>query len=86
LLAALPIVYPDIPVQRCWAHKIRNVLDKARAADRHAVKNGLHAIMNAATLPRPAPPPAASDRVGANQGEQLARIAAMRRSSRGAGR
>jgi transposase-like protein len=51
LLAAPPIVYPDIPVQRCWAHKIRNVLDKARAADRHAVKNGLHAIMNAATLP-----------------------------------
>src|SRR6201987_1768793 len=25
LLAALPTVYPDIAVQRCWAHKIRNV-------------------------------------------------------------
>ena len=24
--AALPQVYPGIPVQRCWAHKIRNVL------------------------------------------------------------
>ena len=30
LLAALPIVYPGIAVQRCWAHKIRNVLDKVR--------------------------------------------------------
>jgi len=30
LLAALPIVYPAIPVQRCWAHKIRNVLDKVK--------------------------------------------------------
>ncbi len=26
LLAALPVVYPAIPVQRCWAHKIRNLL------------------------------------------------------------
>jgi hypothetical protein len=30
LLAALPNVFHDIPVQRCWAHKIRNVLDKVR--------------------------------------------------------
>jgi putative transposase len=28
LLAALPTAYPGVPVQRCWAHKIRNVLDK----------------------------------------------------------
>jgi transposase-like protein len=47
LLAALPTVFPAIPVQRCWAHKIRNVLDKVRAADREAVKADLHAIMNA---------------------------------------
>ena len=52
LLAALPVVYPGLPVQRCWAHKIRNVLDKVRAADRSAVKADLHAVMNAATLPR----------------------------------
>jgi putative transposase len=52
LLAALPIVYPNIPVQRCWAHKIRNVLDKVRKADQPAVKAGLHAIMNARTLPQ----------------------------------
>ncbi|MDX1426126.1 MAG: IS256 family transposase [Kiloniellales bacterium] len=49
LLAALPIVYPGVPVQRCWAHKIRNVLDKVRKPDQHAVKSGLHDIMNAQT-------------------------------------
>jgi putative transposase len=47
LAAALPVVYPGIAVQRCWAHKIRNVLDKVKAADRAAVKRGLHAVMNA---------------------------------------
>jgi putative transposase len=30
LLGALPTVLHDIPIQRCWAHKIRNVLDKSR--------------------------------------------------------
>jgi transposase-like protein len=52
LLAALPMVYPEIPVQRCWAHKIRNVLDKVRKADHQAVKQGLHAVMNAPTIPK----------------------------------
>ena len=52
LLAALPIVYPDIAVQRCWAHKIRNVLNKARKADQPRLKADLHAIMNANTLPQ----------------------------------
>jgi putative transposase len=52
LLAALPMVYPGIPVQRCWAHKIRNLLDKVRKADQAAVKAALHAIMNAATRPK----------------------------------
>ena len=47
LLAALPDVYPRAPVQRCWAHKIRNVLNKVRAADQAAVKRGLHAVVNA---------------------------------------
>ena len=49
LLAALPMVYPAVPVQRCWAHKIRNVLDKVRAADQDAVKAALHKVMNADT-------------------------------------
>jgi transposase-like protein len=50
LLAALPMVYPAIPVQRCWAHKIRNILNKVKAADHQAVKRDLHDIMNAKNL------------------------------------
>ena len=52
LLAALPTAYPAVPVQRCWAHKIRNVLAKVRVADQPAVKADLHAVMNAGTVPR----------------------------------
>jgi transposase-like protein len=51
LLAALPGVFHDIPVQRCWAHKIRNVLNKVRKADQPKVKRALHKIMNAANAP-----------------------------------
>ena len=51
LLAALPNVLHDIPVQRCWAHKIRNVLDKVRKADLPEVKRALHKIMNAPNAP-----------------------------------
>jgi len=49
LIAALPMVYDKIPVQRCWAHKIRNVLNKVRKADEKAVKADLHSVMNADT-------------------------------------
>ncbi len=49
LLAAPPTVYPGVPVQRCWAHKIRNVLDKVRAHDRDDIKAALHKVMNADT-------------------------------------
>ncbi len=52
LLAALPVVYPAVPVQRCWAHKIRNVLDKVKKADRDDVKTALHKVMNADTRPQ----------------------------------
>jgi putative transposase len=47
LLAALPVVYPGIPIQRCWAHKSRNVLNYVRKADREAVKADLHEIQYA---------------------------------------
>ena len=47
LLAALPVVYHGIPVQRCWALKMRNILNKVRKADHDAVKADLHAVMNA---------------------------------------
>ena len=52
LLAALPTAYSGVPVQRCWAHKIRNVLAKVRNADQPTVRADLHAVMNARTLPR----------------------------------
>ena len=51
LLAALPTAFPDLPVQRCWAHKIRNVLAKVRKPDLAAIKADLHRIMNATSLP-----------------------------------
>ena len=51
LLAALPGVFHAIPVQRCWAHKIRNVLDKVKKIDQPAVKRALHKVMNAAHEP-----------------------------------
>ena len=50
LLAALPTVLPGIAVQRCWAHKIRNVLNKVRKADQPKVKRALHAVMNAQNI------------------------------------
>ena len=50
-LLAAPTAYPEVPVQRCWAHKIRNVLNKVRKPHQAAVKADLHRIMNATTLP-----------------------------------
>lgn len=51
LKAALPDVFPGLPVQRCWAHKIRNILDKVKKADRPAIKRALHVVMNAPNEP-----------------------------------
>ena len=39
---ALQIVYPKIALQRCWAHKSRNVLDKVKKLDQPAVKKALN--------------------------------------------
>ena len=50
LLAALPYVYHHVPVQRCWAHKTRNITDKVRKADREAVKRDIRLIYNAANF------------------------------------
>jgi len=47
LLAALPFVYPQVPLQRCWVHKTRNVLNYARKSDQPAMKKDLHAISHA---------------------------------------
>ena len=45
---ALQIVYPKILLQRCWAHKARNVLDKVKKKDQPAVKKALTRISHAA--------------------------------------
>jgi putative transposase len=44
---ALQIVYPKPLLQRCWAHKTRNVLDKVRRIDQPAVKQALNRISHA---------------------------------------
>lgn len=44
---ALQIVYPKALVQRCWAHKTRNVLDKVKKIDQPAVKKALNRISHA---------------------------------------
>ncbi len=51
LKAALPFVYSHIPVQRCWAHKVRNILDSVRRKHQQDVKRTLHQISHARTLP-----------------------------------
>jgi transposase-like protein len=53
LLAALPLVYPRVRVQRCWAHKARNVLDKVKRTEREAVRRALARISHAADPGRP---------------------------------
>src|SRR5688572_25323914 len=45
---ALQIVYPKTLLQRCWAHKARNVLDKVKKKDQPAVKKALARISHAA--------------------------------------
>lgn len=49
LLAALPLVFPHVRVQRCWAHKTRNLLDKIRLAERPVAKRDLQRISHAQT-------------------------------------
>lgn len=50
LIRAVRSVYPLIPIQRCWAHKMRNILDKVRKVDHKAVKKGLVAIYAAKNM------------------------------------
>lgn len=49
LISILPTVYPDIPLQRCFAHKVRNILDKVPKKKQNAVKRGLAKIYTANT-------------------------------------
>jgi putative transposase len=50
LQAALPLVYGDVPIQRCWAHKTRNVLNYVKRADQKRVKKSLYRISHARNL------------------------------------
>jgi transposase-like protein len=44
LAAALQVVYPRVLHQRCWVHKMRNILEKVRKRDYDAVKADAQAI------------------------------------------
>jgi transposase-like protein len=44
---ALEVVYPRIARQHCWAHKMRNVLDKVKKSDQEKVKKDLQRISHA---------------------------------------
>jgi len=50
LLSVLRDYYGAILIQRCWAHKIRNITDKVRVRDREVIKKGLQKIYAAAHL------------------------------------
>jgi transposase-like protein len=45
--AAIRTVYPRIRHQRCWVHKMRNILEKARKCDYDEIKAGAQAIYQA---------------------------------------
>jgi putative transposase len=49
LIRALDYVYPEVAHQRCWVHKIRNVLDKIRRNQRRSCLRGLATIWQAET-------------------------------------
>ena len=44
LKAAIATVYPRVRHQRCWVHKMRNILERARKCDYDEVKAGAQAI------------------------------------------
>lgn len=49
LAAALQTVYPRVAPQRCWVHKLRNLLSTARRRDHAAMKTDAQAIYQAAS-------------------------------------
>src|SRR3984885_11056466 len=64
LLAALPMVYDKIPVQRCWAHKIRNILNTVRTAGQAPAKAVPPRVRTADRGARASRPPPASPSAG----------------------
>jgi len=51
LAAALQTVYPQVPHQRCWVHKMRNITDAVRRRDHDRVKQDAQKIYLAPSLP-----------------------------------
>src|SRR6202049_2545299 len=47
LAGAIPAVYPRARHQRCWVHKMRNILEKVRRSDHDAVKRDAQRIYQA---------------------------------------
>src|SRR5271170_5491849 len=47
LAAAIQTVYPRVAHQRCWVHKMRNILEHVRKRDYDEVKRGAQAIYGA---------------------------------------
>jgi len=52
LAAALEVVYPRIRHQRCWVHKMRNILEAVRRRDHDWVKADAQAIYLSASRPQ----------------------------------
>lgn len=50
LISILPEVFSQVPLQRCWAHKMRTILDKVPRKTQRAVKRGLQKIYRAQNL------------------------------------
>jgi putative transposase len=50
LLAALQTVYPRVPHQRCWVHKMRNIVQAARTRDLQAISTDARAIYQADSI------------------------------------
>jgi putative transposase len=50
LATALQTVYPGVPQQRCWVHKLRNLTAAVRRRDRHPVKQDAQKIYLATGL------------------------------------
>ncbi len=49
---AVDLVFPSVPHQTCWAHKMRNILEKVRKKDQAAVHKGLKPLFSDKTNTR----------------------------------
>lgn len=51
LISALDMVYPHVPRQRCWVHKLRNIANYVRKKDQKEVLKGAKEIYQATDRP-----------------------------------